>query len=198
MNNQKTLLISLLVTATAIGLVETNVIQFNKVSIHAQQEIRDLVLERDGERVTIPAGDWVVAVNAFNSDIYAGGELIGVSVDGLLIREPGNDFEMNIPLNDIGSIFHGEYKTVGKYVREGMKRGALGGLGCTAFAMTMMLVENGTYPVDLFGFAICGSIFYGGTGAIAGAAYGFIKSQVVEGNAEEFFIGPYDWQIIVK
>jgi hypothetical protein len=50
----------------------------------------------------------------------------------------------------------------------------------------------------LFGFAICGSIFYGGTGAIAGAAYGFIKSQVVEGNAEEFFIGPYDWQIIVK
>mgnify|MGYP000215134842 FL=1 len=198
MNNQKTLLISLLVTATAIGLVETNVIQFNKVSIHAQQEIRDLVLERDGERVTIPAGDWVVAVNAFNSDIYAGGELIGVSVDGLLIREPGNDFEMNIPLNDIGSIFHGEYKTVGKYVREGMKRGALGGLGCTAFAMTMMLVENGTYPVDLFGFAICGSIFYGGTGAIAGAAYGFIKSQVAEGNAEEYYIGVNDWHIVLE
>ena len=198
MNNQKTLLISLLVTATAIGLVETNVIQFNKVSIHAQQEIRDLVLERDGERVTIPAGDWVVAVNAFNPDIYAGGELIGVSVDGLLIREPGNDFEMNIPLNDIGSIFHGEYKTVGKYVREGMKRGALGGLGCTAFAMTMMLVENGTYPVDLFGFAICGSIFYGGTGAIAGAAYGFIKSQVAEGNAEEYYIGVNDWHIVLE
>ena len=198
MNNQKTLLISLLVTATAIGLVETNVIQFNKVSIHAQQEIRDLVLERDGERVTIPAGDWVVAVNAFNPDIYAGGELIGVSVDGLLIREPGNDLEMNIPLNDIGSIFHGEYKTVGKYVREGMKRGALGGLGCTAFAMTMMLVENGTYPVDLFGFAICGSIFYGGTGAIAGAAYGFIKSQVAEGNAEEYYIGVNDWHIVLE
>ena len=173
-------------------------IQFNKVSIHAQQEIRDLVLERDGERVTIPAGDWVVAVNAFNSDIYAGGEFIGVSVDGLLIREPGNDFEMNIPLNDIGSIFHGEYKTVGKYVREGMKRGALGGLGCTAFAMTMMLVEDGTYPVDLFGFAICGSIFYGGTGAIAGAAYGFIKSQVAEGNAEEYYIGVNDWQIVLE
>ena len=198
MNNQKTLLISLLVTATAIGLVETNVIQFNKVNIHAQQEIRDLVLERDGERVTIPAGDWVVAVNAFNPDIYAGGELIGVSVDGLLIREPGNDLEMNIPLNDIGSIFHGEYKTVGKYVREGMKRGALGGLGCTAFAMTMMLVEDGTYPVDLFGFAICGSIFYGGTGAIAGAAYGFIKSQVAEGNAEEYYIGVNDWHIVLE
>jgi hypothetical protein len=30
------------------------------------------------------------------------------------------------------------------------------------------------------------------------AAYGFIKSQVTEGNAEEFIIGSYDWQIVVK
>ena len=36
MNNQKTLLISLLVTATAIGLVETDVIQFNTRGINAQ------------------------------------------------------------------------------------------------------------------------------------------------------------------
>ena len=36
MNNQKTLLVSLLVTATAIGLVETDVIQFNHQSINAQ------------------------------------------------------------------------------------------------------------------------------------------------------------------
>ena len=36
MNNQKTLLISLLVTALAIGLVETDVIKFNTQGIHAQ------------------------------------------------------------------------------------------------------------------------------------------------------------------
>ena len=36
MNNQKTLLISLLVTALAIGLVETDVVQFNTQGIHAQ------------------------------------------------------------------------------------------------------------------------------------------------------------------
>ena len=71
--------------------METDIIQFNKESIHAQQEFSDLVLEMDGARATIPAGDWVVAVNAWNSDIYAGGELIGVSIDGLLIRERGND-----------------------------------------------------------------------------------------------------------
>lgn len=196
MNNQKRLLISVLVTVVAIGLVETDVIQFNKDSIHAQQEFSDLVLEMDGEQVRIPSGDWIVAVNAWNSDIHAGGELIGVSVDGLLIREPGNDFEMNIPLNDIGSIFHGEYKTVGKYVREGMKRGALGGLGCTALAVAMTVADGG--QGDAFFVALCGGIFYGGTGAIAGAAYGFIKSQVAAGNAEEFIIGPYDWQIVVE
>jgi len=50
----------------------------------------------------------------------------------------------------------------------------------------------------LFGFAICGSIFYGGTGAIAGAAYGFIKSQVAEGNAEEYYIGVNDWHIVLE
>ena len=196
MNNQKRLLISVLVTVVAIGLVETDVIQFNKDSIHAQQEFSDLVLEMDGEQVRIPSGDWIVAVNAWNSDIHAGGELIGVSVYGLLIREPGNDLEMNIPLNDIGSIFHGEYKTVGKYVREGMKRGALGGLGCTALAVAMTVADGGLE--DAFFVALCGGIFYGGTGAIAGAAYGFIKSQVAAGNAEEFIIGPYDWQIVVK
>jgi hypothetical protein len=50
MNNQKTLLISVLVTIVAIGLVETDIIQFNKESIHAQQEFSDLVLEMDGAR----------------------------------------------------------------------------------------------------------------------------------------------------
>ena len=144
----------------------------------------------------IPSGDWIVAVNAWNSDIHAGGELIGVSVDGLLIREPGNDLEMNIPLNDIGSIFHGEYKTVGKYVREGMKRGALGGLGLTALLAVMTVANDG--QGDALFVALCGGIFFGGGGTVAGAAYGFIKSQVAEGNAEEFIIGPYDWQIVVE
>ena len=196
MNNQKTLLISVLVTAAAIGLVETNVIQFNKDSIHAQQEFSDLVLEMDGEQVIIPSGDWVVAVNAWNSDIYAGGELIGVSADGLLIRQSKDDFKMNIPLNDIGSIVHGEYKTVGKYVREGMNRGALGGFGCTALAVAMTVADGNSD--DAFFVALCGGIFFGGGGTVAGAAYGFIKSQVAEGNAEEFIIGPYDWQIVVE
>ena len=196
MRTSRSLLISLIITGLAIGLVETDVIRFNKESIHAQMEFSDLVLEMDGERVTIPSGDWIVAVNTWNPDIYAGGELLSVSADGLLIRQSKDELEMNIPLNDIGSIFHGEYKTVGKYVKEGMKRGALGGLGCTAIGVAMTLADGN--PEDAFFVGLCGGIFYGGAGAAAGAAYGFIKSQVAAGNAEEFFIGPYDWQIIVK
>ena len=190
MRTSRSLLISLIITGLAIGLVETDVIRFNKESIHAQMEFSDLVLEMDGERVTIPSGDWIVAVNAWNPDIYAGGELLSVSADGLLIRQSKDELEMNIPLNDIGSIFHGEYKTVGKYVKEGMKRGALGGLGCTAIGVAMTLADGN--PEDAFIVGLCGGIFYGGAGAAAGAAYGFIKSQVAAGNAEEFFIGPYD------
>ena len=95
---------------------------------------------------------------------------------------------MNIPLNDIGSIFHGEYKTVGKYVREGMNRGALGGFGCTALAVAMTVADGNSD--DAFFVALCGGIFYGGAGAIAGAAYGFIKSQVAAGNAEDEIAWP--------
>jgi len=198
MNNQKTLLFSLLITAVVIGLLETNVIQLNKESISAQQEISDLVLESHGERVTIPNGDWVVALNAWNPDVYAGGELMGVSAAGLLIRQTRDGLEMNIPLNDIGSIIHGEYKSVGKYVRQGMKRGALGGLGCTAFAVMMSIANGGSGIDDPLSIAICGGIFYGGAGTLSGGAIGFIRGMVADQKAEEFIIGPYDWQIVIE
>ena len=56
MRTSRSLFISLVIIGLVIGLVETNLIQFNKDSIHAQQEFSDLVLEMDGERFTIPSG----------------------------------------------------------------------------------------------------------------------------------------------
>ena len=78
MNNQRTLLLGIIITAVAILFVETGVIQFNNQGINAQTELSELILEKDGERVTIPKGDWVVAVNSQDSDIFVGGELLGV------------------------------------------------------------------------------------------------------------------------
>ena len=186
----------MLITAVVIGLLETNVIQLNKESISAQQEISDLVLESHGERVTIPNGDWVVALNAWNPDVYAGGELMGVSAAGLLIRQTRDGLEMNIPLNDIGSIIHGEYKSVRKYVVDGMKKGALGGLGCTALAVALTVADRG--PKEAFSVALCGGIFYGGFGTLSGGAIGLIRGMVADQKAEEFIIGPYDWQIVIE
>ena len=115
---KKTLLLSLIITAGCIGLLETGVIQFNKYSFLAQQDIRNLVLERDGEKVTIPSGDWIVAVNAWDPEIYTGGELLGISDEGVLIKEPKKDIETNITYNDIGIIYHCEYKSVWKYTKQ--------------------------------------------------------------------------------
>ena len=36
------------------------------------QSFGELILEKDGEQVTIPKGDWVVAVNSQDSDIFVG------------------------------------------------------------------------------------------------------------------------------
>ena len=83
MNTQRTLLLGIIITAVAILFVETGVIQFNNQGINAQTELSELILEKDGERVTISKGDWVIAINAANSDIFGGGELLGVTAEGI-------------------------------------------------------------------------------------------------------------------
>ena len=46
MNNQKTLLISVLVTIVAIGLVETNGVQLNDPYLYAEPEKTPLILKK--------------------------------------------------------------------------------------------------------------------------------------------------------
>ncbi len=201
MNNKKTLLISLLITASAIGLVETGIIEFNKDSIHAQQEFRNLVLELDGEKVTIPTGDWVVAVDALKPDIYIGGELLGVSADGIMIREPKNNLEMNIHANDIGVLYHGEYKVMRKYVRWGLKLGGLtalaggviGGISC----LSLDSVSPNILGLLAVGF-IAGTGFTGIFSVPAGTIIGLIRGKVAEGKAVKYIMGPDDWKIVLE
>ena len=78
--------------------------QLKERELNTQIELRDLVLKKNGKIVTIPKGDWVVAVNTLNPDKYSGGELLGISGDGILIRESGKDKERNIPFNEIGIV----------------------------------------------------------------------------------------------
>jgi len=46
--------------------------QLKQRKLNAQIELRDLVLKKNDKIVTIPKGDWVVAVNTLNPDVHQG------------------------------------------------------------------------------------------------------------------------------
>ena len=52
----------------------------------------------------------MIAINAANSDIFGGGELLGVTAEGILTRESAKDLERSIAIQDIGVLYHGNYK----------------------------------------------------------------------------------------
>ena len=201
MNNQRTLLLGIIITAVAILFVETGVIQFNNQGINAQTELSELILEKDGERVIIPKGDWVVAVNSQDSDIFVGGELLGVNAHGILTRESEKYGERNILFHDFGALYHGNYKRTSKYIRQGVSYGGAVALGIGILlgievATEGLLDAGGGDPALGLLCVPVGTVFYGIFTVPAGAAIGFIQGKVAEGKAVEYIIGPDDWQIV--
>ena len=164
---------------------------FTSWELNAQTELRDLVLEKNDKKVTIPKGDWVVAVNTFSPDVYAGGELLGISGDGILIRESVKERERNIPFNEIGILYHGYYKETSKYIRHGVKWG-----GITAAGLGLIASVTTSLPAYiLYGLYI--SAFSGLVTIPGGALVGYIRGKAAESKAEEFIIGPNDWDIVL-
>ena len=203
MNNQKTLLLGIIITAVAILFVETGVIQFNNQGINAQTELSELILEKDGERVTISKGDWVIAINAANSDIFGGGELLGVTAEGILTRESAKDLERSIAIQDIGVLYHGNYKRTSKYIWQGVRSGgavALGIgilLGIEVTTGVLLDMGGGNPQMGLLCVPV-GTVFFGIFTVPAGVVIGFIQGKVAEGKAVEYIIGPDDWQFVLE
>ena len=203
MNNQRTLLLGIIITAVAILFVETGVIQFNNQGINAQTELSELILEKDGERVTIPKGDWMIAVNSVNSDIFGGGELLGVTAEGILTRESAKDLERSIAIQDIGVLYHGNYKRTSKYIRQGVRSGgavALGIgilLGISVATGGLLDMDGGNPQMGLLCVPV-GTVFFGIFTVPAGVVIGFIQGKVAEGKAVEYIIGPDDWQFVLE
>ena len=165
---------------------------FTSWELNAQTELRDLVLEKNDKKVTIPKGDWVVAVNIFSPDLYVGGELLGISGDGILIRESVKERERNIPFNEIGILYHGYYKENSKYIRHGVKWG-----GITAAGLGLIASVTTSLPAYiLYGLYI--SAFSGLVTIPGGAIVGFIRGKQAEGDAIEYVISPNDWQINLR
>ena len=166
--------------------------QLKERGLNAQIELRDLVLKKNDKIVTIPKGDWVVAVNTLNPDKYSGGELLGISGDGILIRESVKDKERNIPFNEIGILYHSYPNEISKYILDGVKCGGI--IPATLAIMTIYYSDN-SHSED-FGFAISAGIgFFTITG---GALLGFIRGKIAEGDAIEYVISPNDWQINLR
>jgi len=166
--------------------------QLKERELNTQIELRDLVLKKNDKIVTIPKGDWVVAVNTLNPDVHAGGELLGISGDGILIRESGKDKERNIPFNEIGILYHSYPNEISKYILQGVKCGCI--LPAALAFMTIKYSDNS--HSEEFGFAMSASLgFFTITG---GALLGFIRGKKAEGDAIEYVISPKDWQINLR
>ena len=162
---------------------------FTSWELNAQTELRDLVLEKNDKKVTIPKGDWVVAVNTFNPDVYAGGELLGISGDGIMIRESVKERERNIPFNEIGILYHGYYpKEISKYILDGVKWGCILPAALTLTINSSTNLEE-TLPL-YFNFAVLT--------ISGGALLGFIHGKKIESDTIEYVISPNDWQINLR
>ena len=163
--------------------------QLKQRKLNAQIELRDLVLKKNDKIVTIPKGDWVVAVNTLNPDKYSGGELLGISGDGILIRESGKDKERNIPFNEIGIVYHSYPNEISKYILQGAKWG-----GIIPAALLLMSLDAG--GEQNLAFALSAGIgFFTITG---GALLGFKRGKKAEGDRIEYVISPNDWQINLR
>ena len=162
--------------------------QLKQRKLNAQIELRDLVLKKNDKIVTIPKGDWVVAVNTLNPDVHAGGELLGISGDGILIRESGKDKERNIPFNEIGILYHSYPNEISKYILQGVKCGGI--IPAALVLMSLNTVEKHFFlglSAGIGVFTISG-----------GALLGFIRGKIAEGDAIEYVISPNDWQINLR
>ena len=168
----------ILLTASALPLI-------------AKEDASGLTLEKDGERVLIPLGEWVAVSSAYDPSNTVRGIYLGMTVDALRIQEKGESFEWDIPIDKIGSIFRG--KTTKEYVQGGITQGCLVSVGIGVF---ILLFETGGRPQEgiiwggVFGF------FSSFITVPAGALLGFSEAKAAEGNAAEYVIGDGEWVIV--
>jgi hypothetical protein len=192
MNSQKTLLIGLLVTATAIVLFETGTLRLDQNTFQAQAGMADMVLENSGERAVIRAGSPIFIESRTGNSLV--GNLIGVENDVIFIKEYKSDEALSFAVSDVGRLVHGETKAVGKYFFKGLKYGAIGGLA-GGTALWLLIIADGSSFDSIEAYPFCVG-FVSMFTVPAGALGGLIKGAIKQGKAIEYIIGPNDWQIV--
>jgi len=195
MNNQKTLLVGLLVTAVAIVLFETGTLRLDQNTFQAQAGMADMVLNNNGEGAIIEVGSHIMVANKFEPESFIAGTLDGIENGVIFIKDFKGDETLTFAISDVGRLVQGEQKALGKYFFKGLKYGAIGGVaGGTALYLLVVSDDNSYFdPFETYTFCVG---FVSMFTVPAGALGGLIKGAIKQGKAIEYVIGPNDWQIV--
>ena len=182
-----------------IGLIAGILLTASALPLIAQGDSSGLTLEKNGEQVLIPLGEWVAVSSAYDPSNMFRGIYLGMTVDALRIQEKGESFQREIPIDEIGSIFRGKTKSTKEYVRDGIKFGRLVSLGIGGSISLRFIIASGFDLEALPGIFIFGGLWTVASGIFTvpgGALLGFIHAQVAEGKAVEYVIGDGEWVIV--
>lgn len=201
MQNYKVILVILLINNPFIGLVDSKEAFFRVGGVYAQQANKSLLLEKNGNRIVIPVGDWIMITDATNPNISPKGILGGVDSNGLTIRTTRNGYGIKIPLENIGAVYHGKIKPADQYMKRGMRYGCLVGWGLGFLSATDSYDAGGIIGGDgstgaLVAFTIIDGVIYNIITVPVGAIIGLVQSQLAKGNAKHYGIGSNEWQIV--
>ena len=176
MNNQKTLLISVLVTIVAIGLGETNGVQLNDPYLYAEPEKTPLILKKGNDVFVIQPGDRVII-----NDRVMKYRSVDMENKILIMKKT------TLPFTDISAI---DIPAGNKSKQYGLKGLLYGGLMGTTVGVVMTIPEE-AYHLMFLTVPICAGVD-GAVLGIAGAGYGYTQKI----NEHSFELGPNDWRII--
>ncbi len=182
-----------------IGLIAGILLTASALPLIAQGDASGLTLEKNGEQVLIPLGEWVAVSSAYDPSNTVRGIYLGMTVDALRIQQKGQSLEGEIPINEIGSIFTGKVKSTSEYVLDGAKLGGLVASGVGGGIVIIFLIDSGFDIVALPSMLAFGGLWTVVSGIFtvpAGALLGLIRAQVAEGKAVEYVIGDGEWVIV--
>lgn len=159
----------------------------------AQEEAKDLILEKDGEQVRIPLEEWIGVSSAYDANNRVSGVYMGMTADAVRIQEKGESWERELPLNEIGSIRIGNTKSMKDYVLGGVKTG---GIAAAGFGVGLPLFYGA--PIEPETFLAMGffSIVAGIYTIPGGALIGFMLGNMAERDRIEYVIGAGHWTIV--
>ena len=182
-----------------IGLITRILLTASALPLIAQEYPSDLTLEKNGEQVLIPLGEWVAVSSAYDPSNTVRGIYLGMTVDALRIQTKGESFERDIPIDEIGSIFRGKIKSTKEYVWGGIKLGGFVSVGIGGFITGIFLIDSG-FDIEalpsMFLFGGLWTVISGIYTVPSGALLGFIRSKVAESKAVEYVIGDGEWVIV--